>query len=389
MVRLKRNLLCTLVAVIVLITQLSVTALGAELNFDIPAESAILIDANTGQILWQKNAHKPLPPASITKIMTMLLVMEAVDSGRVSLDDVVTVSEHAKSMGGSQVYLATGEKITLENLMKAIAIASGNDASVAAAEYISGTESAFVRLMNQRAQELGMRDTVFYNSSGLPEEEGKGNITTAYDISIMARELLKHPKVLEWTSTRIDSIRNGEFILHNTNTLIGSYEGADGLKTGHTDEAGYCLVATAKRGDTRLISVVLRTESPEARVNQTIRLFDFGFNAFTPQTAVKKGEEVGTVRVSGAKRLDNPVVAANSLTVLVPKGDPDALQGRFVPSGQLKAPLEADTQVGKYVVTVAGNPAGEVPVVTASEVPQANIFVRFFRWLWELVSRLF
>lgn len=360
----------------------------AELNFDLPAESAILVDAKTGQILWQKNAQTQMPPASITKIMTMLLIMEAVDSGRISLDDIVTVSPYAESMGGSQVYLHTGEKITLENLLKSIAIASGNDASVAVAEYLSGTEEAFVRAMNKRAQELGMRDTIFYNSSGLPLDGG-GNLTTAYDIAIMSRELLKHPKVLEWTTTRIDSIRNGKFVLHNTNTLIGAYPGADGIKTGHTTEAGYCLSATAERDGTRLISVVMRTETEKERLSQTIRLLDLGFNAFTPQLVASKGEEVATVRIAGARRLENPAVAAADLTVLVPKGVTDAVQKEFVPKENLRAPLEAGTAIGQLQVSVAGNPAGVVTVVTNEDVSQANFLVRFFRWVRNAISGLF
>lgn len=383
-----RSRIIKLLVAALLITHFSVLTVLAQVNFDIPAESAILVDGNTGQILWQKNAHNRMPPASITKIMTMLLVMEAVDSGRASLEDTVTASSYAESMGGSQVYLAVGEKMALEKIMESIAIASGNDASVAAAEFISGTEPAFVQNMNRRAQELGMRDTIFYNSTGLPEE-GEGNLTTAYDIAIMSRELLKHPKVLDWTSRRVDSIRDGKFILHNTNSLIGAYPGADGIKTGHTEEAGYCLSATAERNGVRLVSVVMNTESATERTNQTIRLLDLGFNAFSPQTVVKKGQEVTTLEIAGAKRVVTPVAAGESLTVLVPKGTPDAVQTEFIPEGNLRAPLQAGTRVGKVKVTIDGNPAGEVPVVTQAEVEQANIFVRFFRWVWRAVANLF
>lgn len=383
-----RSRITKLLVAALLITHFSVLTVLAQVNFDIPAESAILVDGNTGQILWQKNAHNRMPPASITKIMTMLLVMEAVDSGRASLEDTVTASSYAESMGGSQVYLAVGEKMALEKIMESIAIASGNDASVAAAEFISGTEPAFVQNMNRRAQELGMRDTIFYNSTGLPEE-GEGNLTTAYDIAIMSRELLKHPKVLDWTSRRVDSIRDGKFILHNTNSLIGAYPGADGIKTGHTEEAGYCLSATAERNGVRLVSVVMNTESATERTNQTIRLLDLGFNAFSPQTVVKKGQEVTTLEIAGAKRVVTPVAAGESLTVLVPKGTPDAVQTEFIPEGNLRAPLQAGTRVGKVKVTIDGNPAGEVPVVTQAEVEQANIFVRFFRWVWRAVANLF
>ncbi len=385
--RQNRLILVGIVLLAMLIGVQSLPAL-AQVTFDIPSESGILIDANTGQILWQKDAHKQLHPASITKIMTMLLVMEAVDSGRASLDDVLTVSEYAQSMGGSQVYLETGEKITLENIMKSIAIASGNDASVAAAEYLAGTEAAFTQMMNNRAQELGMRNTIFYNSSGLPEDDG-GNLTTAYDIAIMSRELLKHPKVLEWTSTRIDSIRDGKFVLYNTNNLLSSYEGIDGIKTGHTEEAGYCLAASAKRGDTRLISVVMRTNSLEERASQTVRLLDFGFNAFTPKLVVQQDEEVATIQIPNARKVNNPVAAAKPLTVLVPKADQNAVEKVFVPNKNLSAPIEAGARVGTLQVSVAGNPAGEVPVVATEEIPLANIFVRFFRWLWQLVAGLF
>ena len=228
----------------------------------VDAAAAVLMEKETGTILYEQNPHDKLEPASVTKVMTLLLVMEAVDSGALSKEDVVTVSARAASMGGSQVYLKEGEQMTVDDLLKAVAVASGNDAAVALAEHLAGSEEAFVSLMNQRAAELGMADTCFVNCTGLP---AAGHLTSAHDIAFMSRALLQHPRIRDYTTIWMDSIRGGQFQLANTNKLIRFYEGATGLKTGSTDSAGYCLSASAEREGMELIAVVLKADTSEKR----------------------------------------------------------------------------------------------------------------------------
>ncbi|MGE5575958.1 MAG: D-alanyl-D-alanine carboxypeptidase family protein [Syntrophothermus sp.] len=356
---------------------------ASQIIFDIPSESAILIEAATGQVLWQKNAHKRLPPASISKIMTMLLAMEAVEAGRVSLDDQVTISARASQQTGSRAFLARGERYTLRELLKSIAIASANDASVAVAEYLAGTEEAFVASMNRRAKELGMKNTYFYDSSGLPAPEGvRGNYTTANDIAIMSRALVRFPEVLKWTSTWQDSLRGGKFILTNTNKLLNTYLGADGLKTGHTEEAGWSLSATAQRNNLRLIAVVLRTESDEARVEQAARLLDYGYRAFTRVPVASRGRRVGSVAVPNGTRTVLPVVTGQPLVVLTRRGDESLLQKKLVLPKNVQAPLSRGQKVGELRATLGNETLGRVDLVAAEPVARANPVVVFFRRIW-------
>lgn len=361
--------------------------------FDIPAESAILIAAESGQVLFAKNETKPLPPASLTKIMTMLLAMEAVEQGVASLEDVVPISRHAASMGGSQVFLAPDEKFTLEELLEAVAIASANDASVAVAEYLAGTEANFVERMNRRAKELGMKDTVFANASGLPTPEGEsGCITTARDVAIMAREIIQRfPKVLEWTSIWQKNFRHEPrpFVLTNTNRLIRTYPGADGLKTGHTQAAGFCLAATAKRDDVRLISVVMRTDSDAARIEQTTRVLDYGFRAFEQVFAVVEGENVGVVPLPGGRKEQVPALAQGDLKLMVPRGSQSELERELKPQTDLKAPVAKEQVIGELVVTLKDETLGSVPVVAAEDVSRANFLLRLVRWVRDFFRGIF
>lgn len=367
-----------LLLLIVLVLALSPVALGQAVTFDIDVKSAILIDADTGQILYEKNADELRAPASLAKIMTMLVVMDAVKSGQVSLDDPVRTSAHASSIGGSQVWLATGEVHTLENMMKAIAISSANDASVAVAEYISGTEAAFSQLMNARARELGLTHSVFSNPDGLPAGPGEvPSVTTAREIAIVSRELInKHPEVLAWTSTSMETFREQPlFILYNTNTLVGKYEGLDGLKTGHTSEAGYNLVATAKRGDTRVISVVMGAESSEIREQRTRSLLDYGL---VRHVRVTVGQEtVGEIKVpNGAPERVN-VRVAEPVSVLQLRGGNVQIE-TAIESGA-SAPFAAGDAVGEYVVRLNGVEAVRVPVFAETDVRRVNVFVRLWR----------
>lgn len=354
-------------------------------TFDVPAQSAILVDAETGQVLYAKNEHQPLPPASITKIMTMLLAMEAIDSGRVKLDDVVVASQRAHETRGSSIFLAVGERMTVETLLKSVAIQSANDAATALAEFIAGSEEAFVAKMNERAKELGMNDTTFRNAHGLDEP---GHVSSAYDIAIMARELVKHPKILEWTSTWQDSIRDGKFTLFNTNKLIRRYPGADGLKTGHTDEAGYCLAGTAKRDDLRLIAVVMGTPSDEARIAQTIALLDYGFREFTKVKLAKKGDKMGEADVQDGARLKVDAVAAQDVRLLVPVGSEESVERR-VEIRPLTAPVEQGQVIGRAVFTDKGREIGTANLVAAQDVPRAGFFTLLWRRVVGFIVGLF
>ncbi len=260
------------------------------------ANAAILLERDTGEILYEKNAHEKLPPASMTKVMTLLIIMEALDDGRLQLDDQVTVSERASSMGGSQVFLAAGEQMSIEDLIKAIAIASANDASVALAEHIAGSEEALVKMMNDKVKELNLENTMFKNSSGLP---AKDHYTTAYDMAIIAKELLKDEKVLEYTSIYEDYLRKGEeneFWLVNTNKLVRFYPYVDGLKTGYTSEAKFCLTATAEKDDMRVVTVIMGADTSKSRNAMTMNLIDYAFSHYEIEKLFEQGEKVANIR---------------------------------------------------------------------------------------------
>lgn len=368
-----------LILLVLLVLAISPVVRGQAPAFDIDVRAAILIDADTGQVLYEKNADELRAPASLSKIMTMLVVMDAVKAGQVSLSDTVRTSAHAASIGGSQVWLAAGEVHTLENMMKAIAIASANDASVAVAEYISGTEAAFSQLMTARARQLGLTRSVFTNPDGLPAGPGEvPSVTTAREIALISRELInRHPEVLQWTSTRIETFREQPlFILYNTNTLLGRYEGLDGLKTGHTNEAGYNLVATAKRGDTRVISVVMGAESSEIREQHTRALLDYGL---VRHVGVIVGQDtVGEIKVpNGAPervsvRVDKPV------KVLQLRGANVVIETEIDPAS-VRAPFSAGDQVGEYIVRLNGVEAVRAPVYAEAGTRPVNFFVRLWR----------
>src|SRR6056297_835587 len=307
--------------------------------FDVEPNSAILLEADTGQIIFEKNADRKLPPASITKIMPLLIAMEKLEEGSISLDDQVTISRYAESMGGSQIFLAANTQVSLEKLLKAVTIASGNDASVAVGEYIAGTYSNFIAMMNDKAQDLGMDATNFANSTGLPDPN---HYSTARDISIMARELAKYPQVLEWASiwTETIDLPNRQAMLVNTNSLVNKYPSLDGLKTGHTQEAGFCLASTAKKGDVRLISVVLQGESLNEREEATIRLLDYGFNAFSKRQIAAAGEKIQNIPVSESAEKVAVGEVEESFYVMVQKGQEREISQEVAVNESLTAPIE-------------------------------------------------
>ena len=347
----------------------------------VDAGAAVLMEKETGTILCAQNAHDKLEPASVTKVMTLLLVLEAVDDGRLALDDMVTASARAASMGGSQVYLREGEQMSVDDLLKAVAVVSGNDAAVALAEHLAGSEEAFVALMNQRAAELGMADTCFVNCTGLP---AAGHLTSAHDIAVMSRELLQHPKIRDYTTIWMDSIRGGQFQLSNTNKLVRFYEGATGLKTGSTDSAGYCLAASAEREGMELIAVVLKADTSEQRFEGAKSLLNYGFATYT-LTDVYPGQALPPVDVLlGEADTVQPVLARSS-RILVEKARLNDVTAQLRLCEDVEAPVEAGQKLGELTVSVGGQARESIPIVADRAVARLTIpgiFSRFLRTLF-------
>ncbi len=380
--------LILVVGLVALAAGVGMAASAPALNIE--AESAILVDAQSGQVLFEKDADLLLPPASMAKIMTMLLVMEDVDAGRIKLTDQVTTSAYASMIGGSQVYLKEGEVFTVEELLKAVAIHSANDAAVALAEHVSGNVEVFVDAMNRRAQQLGMKETYYANPDGLPSEAGQPpTLSSARELAIVARELIKHPKILQWSSIQQADFRTEpKSILYNTNKLVGRYAGLDGLKTGHTEEAGWCLTATAKRGDVRLVSVVMRTASEAERQKQTATLLDYGFRNFTRTEVLPEGAEVGTLRVRNGWPGAIKVITDQALAPLVPRGFSEPII-KEVRLEKVSAPLKAGQKVGVVIAKVGDQELARADVVLPRDVDKANFFIIFLRWIKGLVTGLF
>ena len=351
---------------------LSGSVAAAEQPADAPqveAKAAILMEQETGEVLCQQNAHDKLEPASVTKIMTLLLVMEAIDGGQLSTGDTVTVSAHAASMGGSQVYLKEGEQMTVDDLLKAVAVVSGNDAAVALAEHIAGSEEAFVSRMNQRAAELGMEDTTFLNCTGLP---AAGHLTSAYDIALMSRALLSHPDIRQYTTIWMDSIRGGQFQLSNTNRLVRFYPGCTGLKTGSTDSAGYCLSASAERDGLSLIAVVLGSETSAKRFTAAETLLNYGFANYTLIDALA-GQALPPVEVLlGAERWVQPVLQGSG-KVVVRRSQLDSVTTELRLAENVEAPVDQDQVLGEVTVLVNGQPLASLPLTAQTAVERLTI----------------
>ncbi len=345
---------------------------------EVKAKSMVLIDAETGQVLYEKDPDVRLAPASITKVMTMLLALEAVEAGKAGLDDMVVTSTAASKIGGSQIWLMEGEEMKFQDMLKAVAIVSANDAAFALAEHIAGTEPDFVRLMNEKASELNMKNTHFQNSDGLPALD---HYSSARDIAIMSRELiLKHPEILEWTSTWTDWLQRlhpraqqKESFLRNTNELVVKYPGADGLKTGMTNEAGFCLSATAKRDDTRLISVVMGLPSNGERLDDTVKLLNYGFREFDRVVLATQGQRIGSVRIPNGRQEMIDAEADKNYAVLVEKGKKDLITTEFVPD-ERKAPVKQGERLGQVIVSLDDKELARVNVVSTAEVPRVGFF---------------
>lgn len=352
-------------------------------NLSLDCKSAILMEAQTGEILYASNENEPLPPASVTKIMTLLLIMEAIEDKKIAYTDMVTASENACSMGGSQIFLEVGEQMTVEELIKSVVIASANDAAVTLAEYIAGTEEAFVQMMNQKAKELKMENTNFENTNGL-DDTTENHVTSAKDIAIMSRELIKYPKITEYSSIWMDTVRNGEFGLTNTNRLIRFYKGATGLKTGSTSKAGFCISATAERDGMTLIAVIMAAPSRDLRNSAAVSLLNYGFSNYTVyKDTVSPSLEIPVVKGVNPKC---PTLSEEFIAV-IPKSQAGRVEKKLQTEETLIAPVTKGQKVGTVTYTVNGKTLGTSNII-ASESVQATGFIDvFIKMLAKLVLK--
>ena len=351
-------------AALVLVWGMAVPCWGVELT--LTSHAALLMEKTTGQILYAQNEHDALPPASVTKIMTVLLTMEAIDSGRIALDDMVTVSAYAAGMGGSQVFLAEGEQMSVDDLLKAVCVSSGNDAAVALAEHVAGVTELFVEQMNNRARELGMKDTHFVNCTGLTAE---GHVTSAYDIALMSRELLlHHPEVRNYTTIWMDTLRSGTFGLSNTNKLIRFYDGATGLKTGFTQEAGYCISATAERDGMELIAVIMKGNTSDSRNADAKTLLNYGFSTYA-LVDVQPEEPLPVLPVVlGVADSVSAVLPEEGRTLLLEKSQTGGLTQTVELPDTVAAPVCAGDRLGTLTVSREGTVALAIPIVAGETV---------------------
>lgn len=374
----KRKRILSCVLIVCMLMMLFAWGAGAEETTEgISAPSAVLMEAGSGKILYEKNADEQRPCASITKVMTLLLVMEALDQEKISLTDLVTTSEHAASMGGSDIWLEPGETMSVDDLLKATVIASANDAAVALAEYVAGSEEAFLERMNQRAQELGMTNTVFKNCNGLDED---GHVTTARDVAIMSRELIRYEKIFDYTQTWIDYLRDGKTQLVNTNKLLKSYSGITGLKTGTTGKAGSCIAATAERDGVSLVAVVLGCTDTKERFSSAAALLDEGFANWTvTQPSVLPGELEPLAVENGMKNTVS-ISAELGEGIVVPKGKQDQVQYEIQLEEGICAPVEKGQKLGKVLYSLEGEALAEYPVTAAEDVEEIT-FGSVWEWL--------
>lgn len=352
---------------------------GAE-GLDIPAPSAILMDAATGTILFEKNADERLPPASVTKVMTLLLVMEALDSGRIGWDDTVIASENAAAKGGSQVYLEVGEQMSMDEMLKSVVVSSANDCATALAEHIAGSEAAFVEMMNARAQELGLTDTHYVNCTGLDDEPNAAeHLTTAHDIAVISRELLRHDEIRKYTTIWMDTVRDGKFGLSNTNKLVRFYEGTTGLKTGYTSAAGHCISASAKRDGIELIAVVLNCSSSTDRFQSAKALLDYGFANYALVNAEPDEPLKPLHVVLGTQDTLTPVLQETA-PILIEKGEQSKIVKTVSVCEEIAAPVTAGQQLGTLTLLAGERVLAEIPIIAPETVERLT--------LWELTLRL-
>lgn len=364
-----KRVICFFICVCFMMQSVVVFAEG-NTDLGLNAKSAILMEESTGNILYESNPDERLPIASVTKVMTMLLIMEAVDSGKISLDDMVTVSGNAMSYGGSTMFLETGEQLTVNDMLKGIAVASANDGCVAMAEHLAGSESAFVDMMNEKAKKLGMENTHFMNTNGLDEDD---HYSSARDVAIMSRELMKHETIFNYTSIWMDTLRGGKFQLANTNKLIRFYDGANGLKTGSTSKALCCLSAAAKRNDMQLIAVVLGAPTSAERFASAKSLLDYGFANYAVNTQITAGDEVQKIAVEKGVDKEVDVVAGDSCSTLVKKGQEDNITKEIKIDETITAPIEAGQKIGTMTISRDGEVIADIDLNASSAVEKKGI----------------
>ncbi|WP_068671956.1 D-alanyl-D-alanine carboxypeptidase family protein [Oceanobacillus sp. Castelsardo] len=357
------------------------------INLAPDAKSAILIERDTGTVLFDKNAHDVLPPASMTKLMTLLLIMEAIDQGDLKKDEMIRVSERAASMGGSQIFLEAGEEMSVNDLLKGIAIASGNDASVAIAERLAGSEEAFVKKMNEKVKELGLKNTKFQNTTGLPSDD---HYSTSYDMAMIAKELLKYEDITDYTSIYEDYLRKGkenEFWLVNTNKLVKFYPGVDGLKTGYTNEAKYCLTATAEKNDMRVIAVVMGANTTKERNATISSMLDFAFNQYETQQLFKKDQVVSNLNLIKAEENDIEIIVPESVSTLHKKGEStEEVKTEIKLKEDFALPINRGDDVGTLTVKNGNEIILEVPLTVNNDVTKASYLTLLKRTLQEMAK---
>ena len=363
-----------LLALTIIVGQISIVfADTKEAKLDISSKSAVLMDASTGKILYEKNSHEKLPPASVTKVMTMLLICEALESGKIKEDDDVQISEVASSMGGSQIFLEPGEIQKVDTLLKSIAVASANDACVAMAEYVGGSVEEFVVLMNKRAKELGMNDTNFVNTNGLPVDN---HYTSAYDIALMSKELLKHKKISKYLTTWMDEVvvgkKQAKIGISNTNKLVKHYQGATGVKTGFTQQAKYCLSASALRNNTHLIAVTLCAETSPIRFKDATNLLNYGFANYESVKICGANDKVATVKFEKGEKENVDLVAKDDLSVLIKKGDKKDFTKKVQIKEDLKLPIKKNTELGVVKVYRGDELVGESKIINTEDINKAS-----------------
>lgn len=353
---------------------------------NLESESAILIEQSTGQILYEHNSHKQLRPASVTKVMSILLIMEALDNGTISLNDTIPCSETASSMGGSQIWLDPRETLTVDEMLKAICVASANDCVVAMAEYIGGSEESFVQMMNDKAKELGMNDTTFKNCHGLDED---GHVTSSYDIALMSKELLNnHSQITNYTTIWTDSLRDGKSELVNTNKLIRTYKGATGLKTGSTGLALYNLSASATRDNLSLIAVIMRAPSTKVRFAEAQKLLDYGFNTFSFKQFGKKEEIVKSLSVSKGVRSSVDAILLDNAGTLIEKGKNKNVEQNLILEDNISAPISAGQKLGEVSFVLDGKTLSTVDIVAKSDVEKLNLFTMAKKVIYSWIDLL-
>ena len=376
-----KKIIAVILILVILLSALGIHAFAADFSEEVNAKSAVLMDANTGKILFEYNADDAPPPASVTKVMTLLLVFEALDNGVIKLSDMVSTSEHAASMGGSQIYLEPGEQMSVDELIKSVVVSSANDAAASLAEYVSGSESAFVAAMNKRAKELGMNNTNFENTNGL-DDTSENHVTSARDIAIMSRELMKHEKIFDYTTIWMDTVRNGTFGLSNTNRLLRTYKGCTGLKTGSTAKAKFCISATAKRDGLSLIAVIMGSPTRDDRNALAAKLLDFGFANYAIYSDTDGS--VDNIKVTGGIKNDI-ALKHNDFSSLIEKSALSKIEAVTDIPESVPAPIKTGDKIGTITYKNGETVIGTTDIVAAEDVDKISFFTLLPRILKRLV----